>query len=243
MKHATLRLIFTLTIALACIKIHAQKIEGLAIYEVKRIPVVQKDTLELKDKAKKITSRQAIMRNMERQLAGPAETEYELRFNQIESSWKNVASLNRSSKEQFSYRNMANKQSQIVKDIFGKPFIVQAKLKPMGWQLVDDHRKIGDYHCQKATLVDPEDKNRFISAWFTEEIPISSGPVDYYGLPGLILMVNDGTSIIRCTKLTLNPKKRLKISKPKGGKTLSREEFDQLLLDKMKEQMKTGNYK
>jgi GLPGLI family protein len=35
-----------------------------------------------------------------------------------------------------------------------------------------------------------------ITAWYTPEIPVSQGPEGYWGLPGLILEVNDGKTTI-----------------------------------------------
>jgi GLPGLI family protein len=45
-----------------------------------------------------------------------------------------------------------------------------------------------------------------ITAWYTPEIPVNQGPEGYWGLPGLILEVNDGKTIILCSKVVLNPK-------------------------------------
>jgi GLPGLI family protein len=40
-----------------------------------------------------------------------------------------------------------------------------------------------------------------ITAWYTPEIPVNQGPEGYWGLPGLILEVNDGKTIILCLSL------------------------------------------
>lgn len=49
-------------------------------------------------------------------------------------------------------------------------------------------QKISGYLCQKATTIFA---GRTYEAWFTPEIPISEGPYKFYGLPGLILKIND----------------------------------------------------
>jgi predicted GIY-YIG superfamily endonuclease len=47
-----------------------------------------------------------------------------------------------------------------------------------------------------------------ITAWYTPEIPINQGPENYWGLPGLILEVTDGKTVILCSKLVLNTKEK-----------------------------------
>ncbi len=67
-----------------------------------------------------------------------------------------------------------------------------------------------------------------VVAWFTPEIPVSSGPSWYQGLPGLILEVNDDKTTILCTKIVMNPKEKGKIKRPKKGKVISNQDFVKL---------------
>lgn len=53
------------------------------------------------------------------------------------------------------------------------------------WNLQNEFKTINGYHCQKAIKVS-SDENEAI-AWFTEDIPLSAGPLYLSGLPGLIL--------------------------------------------------------
>ena len=48
-----------------------------------------------------------------------------------------------------------------------------------------------------------------ITAWYSPEIPVSQGPENYWGLPGLILEVNDGKTTILCSKVVLNLKDKV----------------------------------
>lgn len=75
----------------------------------------------------------------------------------------------------------------------------------------------------------------FITAWYTLDIPVSTGPSDYWGLPGLILEVSQGNTTMLCTKVVLNPKDAPEIKAPKKGKEVSQEEFDKILSEKMQE--------
>lgn len=74
-----------------------------------------------------------------------------------------------------------------------------------------------------------------ITAWYTPEIPINQGPENYWGLPGLILEVTDGKTVILCSKLVLNTKEKKEIKAPKNGKVVTQAEFDKIAMEKMNE--------
>lgn len=74
-----------------------------------------------------------------------------------------------------------------------------------------------------------------ITAWYAPEIPVNQGPESYWGLPGLILEVNDGKTVILCSKIVLNPKDKTEIKAPTKGKVISQKEFDETVLKKMQE--------
>ena len=44
-----------------------------------------------------------------------------------------------------------------------------------------------------------------VVAWYSPQIPLSQGPLEYWGLPGLILEVNVGNTTILCSKIIMNP--------------------------------------
>jgi GLPGLI family protein len=74
-----------------------------------------------------------------------------------------------------------------------------------------------------------------ITAWYAPEIPISQGPEGYWGLPGLILEVNDGKTIILCSKVVLNPKEKGEIKASNKGKMISQKDYDEAVVKKMEE--------
>lgn len=78
-------------------------------------------------------------------------------------------------------------------------------------------------------------KEQEVTAWYAPEIPINQGPGIYWGLPGLILEVNDGRTAILCNKIVLNPKEKLKIVEPDKGKQVDQKEYDGIVTEKMKE--------
>ncbi len=74
-----------------------------------------------------------------------------------------------------------------------------------------------------------------VTAWYSMDIPVSHGPGDYWGLPGLILEINAGNTQIMCTKIVMNPKDKADISEPNKGKVMTQKEYDEMLKEKMKE--------
>lgn len=91
--------------------------------------------------------------------------------------------------------------------------------------------------AKKTSLLDALDmpKETIITAWYTPEIPVSQGPENYWGLPGLILEVNDGKTVILCSKVVLNPKVKTEIKASTKGKVTTQKEFDETVLKKMEE--------
>lgn len=78
-------------------------------------------------------------------------------------------------------------------------------------------------------------KDKTVTAWYTPEIPVSQGPENYYGLPGLILEVTDGVTSILCSKVVLNPKEKAEIKPLKKGEKVTQAEFADIMMKKMKE--------
>ncbi|MPT34711.1 MAG: GLPGLI family protein, partial [Flavobacterium sp.] len=74
-----------------------------------------------------------------------------------------------------------------------------------------------------------------ITAWYTPDIPVSQGPESYWGLPGLILEVNDGRTVIVCSKVVMNAKEKVEIKAPKNGKVVKQKEYDDIVVKKMEE--------
>jgi GLPGLI family protein len=90
---------------------------------------------------------------------------------------------------------------------------------------------------KKTSFLDEVDipKEITLTAWYTTEIPVSQGPEGYWGLPGLILEVNDGRTTILCSKLVMNPKEKADIKAPTNGKEISQKDYDETILKKMEE--------
>ena len=150
------------------------------------------------------------------------------------------------------YKDVAGNYLQ-EQDIMGKEYLIKDKAEPFEWELSEETKKVGNYTVQKASFTKIVDSRRFstgmtemenvkdtlqVTVWFTPEIPVSHGPENYYGLPGLILEVqNQGRTLI-CEKIELNPSADpVEIVKPKKGKVITQAEFKTIQEEGMKQMM------
>lgn len=74
-----------------------------------------------------------------------------------------------------------------------------------------------------------------VEAWYTPQIPVSHGPLEYWGLPGLILEVSADNTTMLCSKLILNPEETVEIEAPDKGKEVTKSEYQTIIVEKMKE--------
>jgi len=102
-----------------------------------------------------------------------------------------------------------------------------------------DEAKSEENKEKKTSFLEELDlpKEITITAWYSPEIPINQGPEGYWGLPGLILEVNDGKTTILCSKIVLNAKEKAEIKAPTNGKEVSQAEYDETVTKKMEEMM------
>lgn len=74
-----------------------------------------------------------------------------------------------------------------------------------------------------------------IEAWYAPQIPVSHGPSEFWGLPGLILQVNVGDTTILCTKIVMSTNEIVEIDPPSKGKIVSKAEYQEIIIGKMAE--------
>lgn len=68
-------------------------------------------------------------------------------------------------------------------------YMVQDKRR-QEWKILPEKEKIGEFTAQKAIC---NFAGRKWTAWFTTDLPIQDGPYKFYGLPGLIVKLEDAT--------------------------------------------------
>jgi len=158
------------------------------------------------------------------------------------------------------YKNTQSKLSLKESEFSGKNFLIKDELVTYNWKMEQETKMIGQNMCFKATTViempvrttnfrfgrrnnnqeeekekEPKMEQVIVTAWYTLDIPVSHGPDDYWGLPGLILEINAGNTMILCTKIIMNPKEKTEINEPTKGKVVNQKEYDKILEEKMKE--------
>ncbi|MFK8060064.1 MAG: GLPGLI family protein [Polaribacter sp.] len=162
------------------------------------------------------------------------------------------------------YKNLKDKTMIEDKEQFSKRFLIKEAMEQPKWQLGTETKKVGQFTCYKATYVKidksidwgsifsrrggkkkdstktkenkKEDiKTTIVTAWYTPQIPVSAGPADYWGLPGLILEINAGRTTMLCTEVALNTDEVIEIKEPKKGEVVTREEFNEVMMVKSQE--------
>lgn len=120
------------------------------------------------------------------------------------------------------------------RDFMTRMFLVESNYSDFKWKLTGNQKEILGYPCQEATLVDSTQKT---VAWFTASIPVSSGPMMYCNLPGMILEAsrNDGEIVWTAVSVKERPVTKEEMPKPKEGKKVTRDEFRAIIDEKMKE--------
>lgn len=127
--------------------------------------------------------------------------------------------------------NQGQQTEQIV--FMTRNFQVSSAIAPQAWKLTSKKKKVLNYICIGAEITRD---NEVHTAWFTSEIPISGGPADYSGLPGLVLAVEKNEEVfILATKVDLSVQPDNLKAKLKDGKKMSKEKFDQTVAEKVEE--------
>jgi len=164
---------------------------------------------------------------------------YSLKFNEFEASFISnksmsigesnddveYAILHVGGNGKYYFSSKTNK-SLWAHDVFGSDVIVVDTINSNDWKITKETKLIGKYKVVKAIKEKQlgNDKVVDVVAWFAPEIPNSYGPIGHYGLPGLILELQERDFILFAKEVKFR-KKVIQINKPFKGKQLSREEY------------------
>lgn len=121
------------------------------------------------------------------------------------------------------------------KEFMTRNFLIEGKVDQGGWKLTGEQKNILEYSCMQAVKENEEGEKTI--AWFSPSIPVSSGPSNFIGLPGLVLQVemDGGDRIITAESIEFNEIDKDLLIKPKKGKKVTMEEYDEIVAKKMEE--------
>jgi GLPGLI family protein len=254
-KYMRFLLFFSLCLGFT-FQVEAQKFYGKAVYHSAASLDVTLDSTQMD---------QGMQDQVQAMMRKAMQKDYELYFDRSTSLYQEQESLDEQGGMGFKmlssftgaggelYKDIKSKELVRQSEFFGKVFLINDTLEDFEWQLVNESKQIGAYTCYKATAVvkalekslsmgDEEDEGLqqdsteiTITAWYTPQIPVSTGPDDYHGLPGLILEVNDGTMQMLCTKLILNPKEKVEIVRPTEGEEVTEKEYQDIVVKKVEQ--------
>lgn len=72
--------------------------------------------------------------------------------------------------------------------IFQREFYSKGKQENLKWKITDKTRIMSGLNCRQAV---PEEKDFLMNVWFTNDIPLISGPMYFNNLPGLVVRAED----------------------------------------------------
>ncbi len=261
MKRSSIFLSIVFLFGVLSINIHAQEFQGKAYYFSKstmnlgnwgaRMSEAQKK--QIQERLKNRLEKKYILTFNKQESFFKEEDKLDAISGATDSWGKNFTPGN-------SYKNIKTNTLIQNQEFYGKRFLVKDSLPPISWKLAAESKQIGKYICQKATAMVPtaafqwynfswgEIRNQKpandvtkdvamteIEAWYTPQIPVSQGPLEYWGLPGLILEVNSGNTTMLCYKIVINPDEKGSIEAPSKGKIVAKQEYKQIITNKMKE--------
>ena len=87
----------------------------------------------------------------------------------------------------------------------------------------------------KKEEVEEKEEMVEVVAWYSPMIPVSQGPTEYWGLPGLILELSAGNTTMLCSKIVMNPEEKIEIKRPTKGEVVTKKEYNEIITGKMQE--------
>ncbi len=132
--------------------------------------------------------------------------------------------LSGSGRKYYTKRGVLNYESTVLDcELLGECFLVETKLPK--WELYPQTKMINGFLCYKAIL---NNQKKSLEAWYAPKLPYSYGIMSYYGLPGVVLEINEKMFTITAIKVELNPLEEKEIKEPKNIKKISSKEFEKM---------------
>ena len=255
----------SILIVLVSFALNAQNFSGKAIYKTSRKSIISFDNeknsgisdemqKQLQAQIQKMNQKTFILNFDKKTSTYKEDVKLDLPNPQVGGAGMMVMSFGGSGNGSVYFKNINEKRFVNQTEIMGKRFLVKDSLPSYQWELSTETKNIGNYTCYKATFTrevarmnmtfedgesKEEEKKETITttAWYTSQVPVSNGPDNFQGLPGLILEINDGERLIVCTEIVLNPSEKTEIEAPKKGEIVSQAAYNKIQEEKTQEMM------
>lgn len=128
--------------------------------------------------------------------------------------YKNLREKSSSLSQEIEYFRIKDKKGYFrLNDFIDEEFYAYYPMDNVSLEYTDETQVIENYTCKLALYKIGDNSTK---VWYTEEIPISAGPYNYYGTPGLILKVESKNQLSYATSVSKNfDKKEMKKMDPK----------------------------
>lgn len=162
------------------------------------------------------------------------------------------------------YKNLTQSKSIQSSELGGKNFLITDTIQQQPWKIGTETKQILGYTCHKAsrkitqaapmirrmvmggggsptqdttTQSRPQGKEVEVVAWYAENIISPVGPESYGQLPGVILQldIDNATTVYTATEVKKSVDMK-ELKEPKKGKTVTRPEFQKMMMEMMNSQ-------
>ncbi len=102
--------------------------------------------------------------------------------------------------------------------VFDEKFLLSDSIRKIDWRIFNETRDIAGFECRKAAGIIMD--SIYVFAFYTDQIPVSGGPLCFTNLPGMILgiAIPRMNLTIMATKLELEAPKTDKMMPPAPGR-------------------------
>lgn len=218
---------------------YSQKTEGTILFKetVKMDFELPEEMQAYADKLpKEHSSNKELLFSSKESLYRKAESDYEAGMEDYTSGGLKVKMIMDDGQDGKTYRNLRSNDVIQQQKFLGKQFLIKGEDVTADWKVLGEQKKILGYACIKA---ETKSDSSTVTAWFCPQIPVSTGPMGFGGLPGMImeLSLNDGMLTVSAVKVSDEVGE---IEEPTKGKEVSREEYEEIVKERMGE-MREGS--
>jgi GLPGLI family protein len=139
------------------------------------------------------------------------------------------------------YSNVPQRNKTEQTEFMGRKYLVTDSLEIGSWKLGGDSKRILGYNCKMASFRG-DSVHPSLIAWYTSELRPFLGPDNANTLPGAVLEVDidNGRGTVTARNIEIRELKKNELKTPKGGRVITRTEYDKLVRDETEKMKKNG---